>query len=161
KNHAEPSIYYFSPTDTSAVVNTYPGCAAKTVSYYILNGHISSETGTIVNIGGFPVWRICSGYVMMVTSEYYFTYFSGSYCLIKCFCYFHSSLGIRIEYTCLRPYHEFVFLCSPYPPDIIGHLLLYFLRGITPYLFQYFTGNAIGTGKVFRFSAGTYPTEGP
>ena len=69
-NHAEASVYDFSPAYADAIMERYPCGSPERVAYYIMDGHVGCECRTVIDVGSFTVRRIGSGYIVMVASEY-------------------------------------------------------------------------------------------
>ena len=73
---------------------------------------------------------------------------------------FHAALCIRVQDAGLRAHHQLVFLCAFDPTDVVGHLLLDFLRCIGFETLEHLAGNGIGGGQVGWIARATYPAEG-
>ena len=59
-----------SPSNATAIVEGHPRGATETISDDVLHGHISTERGTIIDVGGFAEGAIRPADVMMITTDH-------------------------------------------------------------------------------------------
>jgi hypothetical protein len=48
KNHTKTTVNYLAPANTSTVMDGYPGCTTKTITYHVLDCHISGKTRSVI-----------------------------------------------------------------------------------------------------------------
>src|SRR5699024_6314631 len=99
EQHAKSAVDDFAPTDATAVVEAYPGGAAKTVADHILNGHIGGVFTAVIDIGGFAERGVCARDVVMIASEHYRADLAFFDRLVEGLGNFDAAFGIGIENT--------------------------------------------------------------
>ena len=53
-HHSEAAIDDLAPADPAAIVDRYPRCTTETVPYDVLDGHVGSKLGAVVNVRSLP-----------------------------------------------------------------------------------------------------------
>ena len=114
--HPKSPIHNLAPSNASAIVERYPGCSPGRQTNGVMHGHICRCGGPVVNVCGFPIWRISSRDIVMVPAHYdRGANFARCDCPIECVCKRQPSFQIRIEDAGLRAHDEIVSSSFLYP----------------------------------------------
>ena len=141
-------------------MDAHPRSAAETVADDVLHGHVSAETGTVIDVGGLAERRVRAGHVVMVAADDHRSGQPAVFdCLIECSGNLGAAFGVRIQDTGLRAHHQMVFFGSLDPGDVVFHLLGNLLRSSLADLAKHIHGQVVGDLQVLGFSGSAHPAE--
>lgn len=131
QDNPEASIDRLTPPCTASVVKGNPSSPSHSITYYVLNSHVSCDSRPIIYVRGFSQWRVSPTHIMMISSNDYRVFNSTiSYCFVHLDCTLNSPLSIWIQDSCLWTNGHLV-LFSIFNPFNVGvDLILDVLRGV-------------------------------
>ena len=159
-DHAEAAVDHLAPAHAAAVVDAHPRGAAEAVPDDVLHGHIGTETGAVINVGGFAEGGVCSGNVVMVAAQHdggrYFAFADG---FVEGEGNPGAAFAVCVEDAGLGTHHQVVAAGFLNPVDVVAHLAGNLFRRAGGNLREYFHGQLVRLLQVFRLFAHAHPAE--
>ena len=125
-----------------------PGCVSCIAVYC----HVRCDVGSVIDIGGLSVRRVCSACVVVVTAQHHRSDLSLPYHLVELQRDVPSSQGILVQDTALGAHYQFVLLRVT-DPDVVIPVLAPSVR------VDHFHGCMVCGTQVLRLAGQTAPAE--